>query len=205
MTARIDLILHAPIVEAMFGATRGRSLLLVGAGVALLTLSAKIQIPAWPVPTTMQTYVVLVIAMGYGLRLGLCTVVAYLMLGAMGLPVFAGTPQQGIGLMYMTGPTGGYLVGFAIAAALCGRMAERGWDRHLGSCLVAMTLGHLVILGCGFAWLSTIIGWQRAVDGGLTPFILATLVKTALAAASIPAAWRLRQLSWLANKPSSKS
>jgi biotin transporter BioY len=93
-------------------------------GVCLLTLSAKLQVPFYPVPMTMQTLVVLMIGMAYGRMLGTATVVAYLLAGAAGLPVFAGTPERGIGLAYMTGPTGGYLLGFLIASWLMGMLAD---------------------------------------------------------------------------------
>src|SRR6266404_5697542 len=97
--------------------------LLVVAGVLLLTLSAKIQIPLWPVPMTMQTYVILVIGMAYGTRMATVTVLGYLIAGAIGLPVFAGTPEKGLGLPYMLGPTGGYLIGFLLATLLMGKLA----------------------------------------------------------------------------------
>jgi biotin transport system substrate-specific component len=165
--------------------------MLVAAAVVLLTLSAKIQIPMWPVPMTMQTYVVLVIGMGYGTRLGLLSVGSYIALGVLGLPVFAGTPERGVGLPYVFGPTGGYLLGFVLAAGTCGALAKRGWDRHLLSCVSAMTIAHAVIFVCGVAWLATMTGWERAVAVGFTPFIAATIVKTILAAASLPAAWHI--------------
>lgn len=164
-------------------------LLLVTAGVILLTLSAKIQIPMWPVPMTMQTYVVLVIGMGYGTRLGVAAVMGYVVLGALGLPVFAGTPERGLGLAYLFGPTGGYLLGFVLAAGVCGILARRGWDRRLLTCVAGMTIAHAVIFVCGLAWLATLLGWRKAVATGFTPFIAATIIKTILAAGSLPAAW----------------
>src|SRR5712672_4648101 len=100
-----------PITAPLLAQGTYAGAILVATGLLLLTLSAKIQIPLWPVPMTMQTYVILVIAMAYGTRLGVATVVAYLLAGAVGLPVFAGTPEKGIGVPYMLGPTGGYLVG----------------------------------------------------------------------------------------------
>jgi len=163
---------------------------LVIAGALMLTVSAKVQIPLWPVPMTMQTFVVLVIGMAYGTRLGMATVVAYLLVGALGLPVFAGTPEKGVGLPYMLGPTGGYLLGFLIAAALLGKLAEKGWDRGWLKSLGAMTLGHVLILGCGVLWLSASLGVERAVALGLTPFIVATVFKTAMAAVVLPTAWK---------------
>ena len=159
-------------------------------GSLLLTLSAKIQIPFWPVPMTMQTFVVLVLGAACGARLGVATVLLYLAEGAIGLPVFAGTPEKGIGLVYMIGPTGGYLAGFVLAAGLTGWMAERGWDRSVAGVLIAMSLGHLVILGLGILWLAQLLGWDKAWQFGLAPFIAATVFKTLLAAAALPLAWR---------------
>jgi biotin transport system substrate-specific component len=164
---------------------------LVVFGVLLLTASAKLQVPLWPVPMTLQTYVVLVLAMAYGTRLGVVTVLGYLLMGALGAPVFAGTPVQGTGLPYMLGPTGGYLLGFMLSTYAMGRLAERGWDRRPGRALAAMTLGHVLILACGVAWLATSLGWQRAIALGLWPFIAATILKTILAGISLPLAWRL--------------
>jgi biotin transport system substrate-specific component len=189
MNARVALLDRAPIASSIFGATKQSRIWLVVAGAALLTLSAKIQIPWWPVPMTMQTYVVLVIAMGYGMRLGLLTVGSYIALGAMGLPVFAGSPARGVGLAYLAGPTGGYLFGFLVATVACAWLAERGWDRRLWTCLAAMTLGHALIFVFGVAWLAALMGVERAVALGFTPFILATVVKTLLAAVTLPAAW----------------
>jgi biotin transport system substrate-specific component len=178
-----------PIVWAVWDKRLASQLVLAVAGVAALTLSAKFQIPWWPVPMTMQTYVVLVIGMAYGTRLAVGTIVAYLAAGALGLPVFAGTPEKGNGLAYMMGPTGGYLLGFAIAAWVCGTLAARGWDRHLLGSLAAMTVGHVLILAIGVAWLSVLMGWHSAVSLGLMPFIAATVLKTLLATVTLPAAW----------------
>ena len=191
MKPQATVIDRQPIALSLFGSTRRSTLLLIVSAVALLTLSAKVQIPWWPVPMTMQTYVVLVIAMGYGTRLGFLSIGSYIVLGAMGLPLFAGTPEKGLGLPYIAGPTGGYLAGFLVAAAVCGALAARGWDRRLGTCIAAMTIGHVLILGCGAAWLATLIGWGRAMDLGVTPFILATVLKTVLAAISLPGVWTL--------------
>lgn len=163
--------------------------LMVVAAVALLTLSAKVQIPLWPVPMTMQTYVVLVLAMGLGTRLALVSVATYVALGAAGLPVFAGTPAHGLGVAYMLGPTGGYLAGFVVATIACGQLAFRGWDRHIGRSLAAMLLGHAIIFGFGVAWLSVAIGIERAISVGVTPFIAGTIVKVVMGAVSLPCAW----------------
>jgi biotin transport system substrate-specific component len=106
-----------------------RNAFLAVAGTILLAISAKVHIPFWPVPLTMQTFVVLVLGMAFGWKLGAATMLLYLAQGAIGLPVFSGTPERGIGLAYMAGPTGGYLAGFVVGAALCGWLAGKGWDR----------------------------------------------------------------------------
>jgi biotin transport system substrate-specific component len=161
-------------------------------GTALLTLSAKINIPFYPVPLTMQTFMVLVIGMAYGPRLGTATLLLYMAEGAMGLPVFAGTPEKGIGLAYMMGTTGGYLLGFVLAAALCGWLAERGWDRRVATTALAMLLGNIVIYVPGLLWLGGLLGWDKPIlEWGLTPFLYGDLAKLALAAAVLPFAWRL--------------
>jgi biotin transport system substrate-specific component len=159
-------------------------------GVCLLTLSARIQVPFYPVPMTMQTLVVLMIGMAYGRLLGTATVVAYLLAGAAGLPVFAGTPERGIGLAYMMGPTGGYLLGFVISVWLMGLLAERGWSSSFLLSGVAMVVGHAIILVAGLAWLTGLLGFEKAVAVGLTPFLATTLVKCALGTVSIPPIWR---------------
>jgi biotin transport system substrate-specific component len=166
-----------------------RAVVLAVVGSLLLTVSAKAHVPFWPVPMTMQTFAVVVIGMAYGWRLGGATVLLYLAEGAAGLPVFSGTPERGIGVAYMMGPTGGYLVGFFVAAVVCGWLAERGWDRRLVPALFAMLLGHAVIFLFGLSWLGTLIGMEKAIDAGFTPFLLGTVVKIALAAAVLWAAW----------------
>src|SRR5215212_2875969 len=167
-----------------------RSLVLMAVGSALLALSAKIQVPFYPVPMTMQTLVVLVIGAAYGWRLGGATVALYLLEGALGLPVFAG-PVAGVG--YMAGPTGGFLMGFLVAAMLTGLLAERGWSRSLPRLLAAMAVGHVVIFALGFAWLAQLFQFDvgRAWAAGVAPFYAATVLKTALAAALMQAGWRL--------------
>lgn len=160
-------------------------------GTLLLTASAKIQVPFWPVPMTMQTFVVLLLGAALGPRLGALTVLLYLAEGAAGLPVFAGTPEKGLGIAYMAGPTGGYLLGFAAAAYIVGWLAERGWDRSVLRLFAAMALGHVVIFAFGVAWLTQLVGLEKAWLLGVTPFYAATLFKTALGACLMPALWQL--------------
>ncbi len=168
-----------------------RNIVLAIAGTLLLTLSAKVQIPFWPVPMTMQTFVVLVIGITFGPRLGAATVALYLAEGAVGLPVFAGTPAQGIGLAYMMGPTGGYLVGFLASAGLVGFLARKGWDRSVPLTLIAMVLGTVVIFLFGLSWLSSLFGFNTAIKVGLLPFLPAEAFKIALAAAVLPVGWKI--------------
>src|SRR3954447_11207477 len=147
-----------------------RLIVLVVAGAALLTLSAKIKLPLPYVPMTLQTLVVLMIGAAYGWRLGTMTVLAYLAEGAIGLPVFAG-PAGGLAPLF--GPTAGYLLGFVIAAFTTGWLSERGWDRSVPLLFVAMAAGHLLILGCGFAWLAVgmKLGVEKAWLVGIAPFV----------------------------------
>jgi biotin transport system substrate-specific component len=117
-------------------------------------------------------------------------VALYLIEGAVGLPVFAGTPEKGIGIAYMAGPTGGYLAGFFASAVVMGWLAERGWDRTLVWSTAAMTIGTVLLFALGVGWLAILVGWSKAIAGGLTPFLLGSVLKLALAAAVLPACWR---------------
>jgi len=169
-----------------------RNVILALAGTALLTLSAKIQVPFYPVPMTMQTFMVLTLGMAYGWRLGGATLLLYLAEGAMGLPVFAGTPEKGIGVAYMLGGTGGYLIGFVLAAALCGWLAERGWDRRFMTTALALLIGNIAIYVPGLLWLGGLFGWDKPIlEWGLTPFLLGDLTKLLLAAVALPIVWRV--------------
>lgn len=182
--------LYPTLIDACLPAQSSRTLrnvLLAVAGTALLAISAKIQVPFWPVPMTMQTFVVLVIGMAYGLRLGTATMALYLLEGAVGLPVFA----SGAGLAYMAGPTGGYLAGFVVATALMGYMAERGWDRTMLHTLAAMFIGTALIFAFGVAWLAVLFGIEKAILSGLMPFLAGSAFKIALAAVTLPAVWKI--------------
>jgi biotin transport system substrate-specific component len=174
------------------GSTVWRGILLVVLGTALLWISAKINVPFYPVPMTMQPFVVFAIGLTFGSRLAVATVLLYLLQGAAGLPVFAGTPEKGLGLAYMAGPTGGYLLGFVLAAGVVGALADRGWDRSMGKALIACLIGVAAIHIPGLLWLGTLIGWDKPVLAlGFTPFILGDLVKALLVATAVPAAWGL--------------
>src|SRR3954447_15260220 len=183
---------HFPLAEMLWphradGSFRVlRGAILIALGTALLTLSAKINLPLPYVPMTLQTLVVLMIGAAYGWRLGGATVMAYLAEGAMGWPVFAGPVG---GLAPFVGPTAGYLVGFALAALVTGALSERGWDSSIPRLFVAMGAGHVIILGCGFAWLAfgMKLGLEKAWLVGIAPFIAASLIKNALGAVTVVA------------------
>jgi biotin transport system substrate-specific component len=160
-------------------------------GFCLLTLSAKIKVPFWPVPMTMQTLVVLMLGMAYGSRMAAGTVLAYLLAGAAGLPVLAGTPERGIGLAYMMGPTGGFLLGFLISAWVVGFLAERGFDRSFLACAVAMLIGHAIISFSGVVWLAALLGTAKAIEVGFIPFLASSALKTTLGAVAMPVIWRI--------------
>ncbi|MGL5446048.1 MAG: biotin transporter BioY [Rhabdaerophilum sp.] len=181
----------ATLIDTVFASKGSRTLardaMIALVATGLLTISAKIQVPFYPVPMTMQSLVVLVIGAAFGWRLGAATLALYLVQGAMGLPVFA----SGGGLPYMFGPTGGYLLGFVAAAAVTGYLAERGWTKSVIGALAAMTIGHAVIFLFGFGWLACLIGVSKAYLGGVVPFYAASLFKTLLGAALLPAAWCL--------------
>lgn len=163
-------------------------------GSSLLWASAKVQVPFWPVPITMQSYVVLSLGALLGWRLGAVTVAAYLIEGALGLPVFAGTPVNGIGLAYMMGTTGGYLAGYLVAVVLVGLLAERGWDRTVHGTAAALLVGELLILGFGCAWLADQFGWEKALALGFGPFLLGDAFKLLFAGATIAYGRRLRSI-----------
>ena len=148
-----------------------RNIVLAVLGSIALWISAKIQVPFYPVPVSMQTLVVLMIGMAFGWRLAGATVALYLAEGLAGLPVFSGTPEKGIGLAYMVGPTGGYLLGFLLAAVAVGWLAERGFDRTIITTAIAMLIGSILIYIPGLLWLGSVVGWDKPVlEWGLTPF-----------------------------------
>jgi biotin transport system substrate-specific component len=156
-----------------------RAAVLAVMGSALLTISAKVQVPFYPVPMTMQTLVVLLIGMAFGARLGVATVALYLAEGAAGLPVFAGTPEKGIGLAYMIGPTGGYLLGFVLAAGIAGWIVERRHDA--AGLALAVLAGSIAIYASGVLWLASFVGLGKALELGLVPFLWGDLLKAGLA------------------------
>ncbi|HEV8281593.1 MAG TPA: biotin transporter BioY [Candidatus Limnocylindrales bacterium] len=165
-----------------------RHIALIVVGTAFVALCAQVYIPTLPVPFTGQTFGVLLVGGALGFRRGLLALLLYLAIGAVGLPVFA---QGKAGLAIVQGATGGYLVGFVIAAAIVGRLAELGWDRRIGGSLAAMAIGTAVIYAIGVPWLKVVTGipWETAVAEGMTKFLLWDAAKLAVAAGIFPLAW----------------
>ncbi|MDH3595603.1 MAG: biotin transporter BioY [Rhodospirillales bacterium] len=179
-----------------------RGSILAVCGSLLVALSAQVQVPLWPVPVTGQTFAVLVVGMAFGWRLGAATLLLYAMEGALGLPVFA---QFSGGPAVLAGPTGGFIAGFVLAAALVGYLAERGWDRSVPLTALAMLAGNLAIYLPGLAWLALFYAGPgqayiadtgasgplgAAFAAGFLPFVFGDLLKVMLAAAILPLVWR---------------
>ena len=156
-------------------------------GVAILSLSAHFKVPFYPVPMTLQTLVVLLIGMSYGPHLGGATILSYLLLGAFGAPVFSG----GVGFLYLVGPTGGYLVGFFVSAVVLGFLTERGMGQNWITSAVLAVFGTVIIYALGLSWLTSIIGFEKAVQFGLMPFVFGDCLKIVIVTLSIPLAWKL--------------
>jgi biotin transport system substrate-specific component len=156
-------------------------------GTALMTLSAKTKVDMVFVNVTMQTFAVFAIAAAFGSRLAVATMALYLLEGALGMPVFTGTPEKGIGLAYMVGPTAGYLVAYVVAAWVVGRAADKGFARNSIFIGLSMLAGEAIILGMGFLWMAYLFGFEKAVAYGLGVFIIGDILKLALAAAIVPA------------------
>lgn len=155
-------------------------------GAAALYVSAKVKVPFYPVDMTMQTMVVLLIGATYGWRLAGATVMLYLAQGAMGLPVFTGSPEKGIGIAYMAGPTGGYLLGFLVSAVFTGWAVERIGTRNVFALGAVMLVANAMLFALGLLWLGTLFGWDKPILAwGFYPFVLGDLVKVALAASLV--------------------
>ena len=153
-------------------------LLIVFLGSLLLAISAKIKIPFYPVPMTMQTFVVVLMGMAFGWRIGVATVSIYLLEGIIGLPVFAGTPEKGLGLVYFMGPTMGYLIGFLFAVFLAGYLNLK---TNVFFIFIKLILSVSIIYVFGILWLGNLIGWDKPLlELGLMPFLLAELFKISL-------------------------
>ena len=169
-----------------------KNLFIALVGTIILAISSKIKIPFYPVPMTMQTMVVLIIGVGFGWKLGLATLSLYLFEGIIGLPVFSGTPEKGIGLIYFTGPTMGYLIGFLVAVFLAGKF---NYDNNLIKNFIKLTFATSFIYILGLIWLGGLIGWDKPVFKlGAQPFMLAELFKILLVTFAIHKIKKIKKL-----------
>ena len=155
-----------------------KTFLIIILGSLALTISAKIKIPFYPVPMTMQTFVVMLLGLAFGYKIGLATVSLYLLEGIVGLPVFSNSPEKGVGLVYFTGPTMGYLIGFLSATLIAGTISSNDNTLKIISKLL-LSVSTIYILGV--LWLGTLIGWNKPIlEFGVYPFLLAEIFKLAL-------------------------
>jgi biotin transport system substrate-specific component len=166
--------------------------LLVCAGAALVAVAAQVSIPLGftPVPITGQTFAVLLVGASLGSIRGASSLALYLLVGLAGAPVYS---EQRGGWEVFSGATAGYLVGFLVAAAVVGLLAERGWDRRFATCVSAMLTGSVIIYASGLAWLHHYLdgSWEATLTAGLYPFVAGDVAKLYLAALALPAAWKL--------------
>ncbi|MEX2272062.1 MAG: biotin transporter BioY [Vicinamibacterales bacterium] len=194
MSARVETTLIGSLAagSGFSVAIRAAAVLLM---IALTAAAAQISfpIPGTSVPFTLQPMIVILSGAALGSRLGAAAQFGYVMLGIVGLPVFAASPLLPQGAARLLGPTGGYLLAYPIAAIVTGLLAERGFDRRLSTAILAMLAGIAVIYAGGLSWLGAMhVGsFSLAIAAGATPFLLADILKAILAAAALPAAWRL--------------
>jgi len=183
-----DFLVPIPVGERLNA--RVRHILLIATGALFIYLTARLAIPRDPVPWTGQTFGVLVVGGALGARRGFAAVALYVLLGLVGLPFFA---EGKGGTAVLLGPSGGYLIGFVLAGAIVGRLAELGWDRRIGGALAMMLAGSFVIYAVGLPWLSYSLHLSTAdtIAKGLTPFIVWDAVKLLVAAGIFPVAWWL--------------
>ena len=195
----MSIALQNKVLTEAFGASEGTALrvkqaVLVVVGIIALAIAAniKVPVPGSPVLMNMGTFAVLTIGAAYGARLGLTTILGYMIVGALGFDVFQSSTADLNGIEYMMGGTGGYLVGYVLATLLLGVAARKGWDRSVGKMAAALFAGNVVLYIPGLLWLGTLYGWDKPIlEWGLTPFILGDAIKLVLAALLIPAVWKL--------------
>ena len=166
------------------------NIFLILIGTLILAISAKVQVPFWPVPMTMQTFVVFLIGMTYSVRLSFLTLLVYLAEGAFGLPVFA----AGGGLAYLVGPTAGYLYGMLVAAIVISFFAGKGFGSSYIKTTLTLLLGSIIIFSFGIFYLGSLIGFEKAFQAGLIPFIPSEIFKIALAVSIIPTVYNYIRL-----------
>lgn len=195
----MNLTLNRNVLVETFGATEGTALrlkqaALVAVGILALAVAAKIKapVPGTPVMISMGTFAVLTIGAAYGPKLGLTTIIAYMLIGMLGFDIFQSSTADLNGISYMMGSTGGYLVGYVLAVLALGVLARAGWDRSAPKMAGAMLVGNVLIYVPGLIWLGMLYGWDKPIlEWGLTPFLLGDGIKLALAAVILPLAWKL--------------
>ncbi|MBL8789233.1 MAG: biotin transporter BioY [Rhizobiales bacterium] len=184
---------YVPLADRLWTQSAGSSALRKGAlvllGSLVIAAAAQVNVPMQPVPMTLQTLAVLSVGAALGARLGVAALVLYVIEAAAGLPVLA---EMKAGLPFLLGPTGGYILGFVLAAGLVGYLAERGFDRSMPRMMLAMLLGAALIYVPGLLWLLRFVGgFDQAITFGFMPFVLGDIVKAAIAAIAFPAVWKL--------------
>lgn len=180
----------SPSLQSIFSQKENslfKQIVLILAGVIVLAAASQLSIPLIPVPLTFQSATVILIGMAYGARYGTYVIATYLIAGACGLPVFA---DFSFGIAPFFGPTGGYLIGFLPAAFISGYLAQKGWAKGVISSFIAACLGVSIIFLLGISVLSTFVGWEKAIDVGLMPFILSEFIKLLAASLMIPRFWK---------------
>ncbi|WP_299131351.1 biotin transporter BioY [uncultured Amaricoccus sp.] len=198
-------VLTETVWEAEGAALWVKRAVLVVLGIAALVICAKIKVPVWPSPVAISlgTFAVLTIGAAYGPRLGLVTMLGWMLVGALGFDVFQNSSAEKYGLTYMMGATGGYLVGYVLATLALGFAARRGWDRSVGGMAAALLVGNVLIYVPGLLWLGYLVAgglfdpakyasvWDQTLTWGLTPFLIGDAIKLGLAALLVPGLWKL--------------
>ncbi|WP_322892675.1 MULTISPECIES: biotin transporter BioY [unclassified Yoonia] len=193
------LALNDKVLTEAFGPSSGTALrvkqaLMVVLGIIVLAVMAKIKVPVpgSPVAISMGTFAVLTVAAAYGPRLGLATMLGWMIVGMLGFDVFQSSSAEAYGISYMMGSTGGYLVGYVLATLALGYAARAGWDRSVVMMALAMLIGNVLIYVPGVAWLGVLYGFDQPIFAwGLTPFLLGDALKLGLAALLVPGLWKL--------------
>jgi biotin transport system substrate-specific component len=191
-TAVSNSVLSEEFWSAEGNALWVKRVVLVALGIVALAIAAKIKVPIWPspVPITLGTFAVLTIGTAYGPRMGLATILGYMLIGALGFDVFANSAAGTTGIEYMMGGTGGYLVGYVLATLALGYAARLGWDRNVLMLAAGMFIGSLIIYVPGVMWLAHLYTWENAFAWGVTPFLIGDAMKLVLAALIVPGVWK---------------
>jgi biotin transport system substrate-specific component len=189
MTSLSLAIGRPTLADRLFSRGIVMDIVLVCAGAALTAIAAQVEVPLWPVPITGQTLAVLLVGSSLGALRGTLSMLLYAVLGIVGLPVFSGAAS---GMGVVLGPTGGYIVGFVLAAALTGWIAQRSWDRRVLRSLLGFAGGTVVTFAIGLPWLAVTLGLdlQQTLEAGLFPFIIGGIVKSVIAASVMTLGWR---------------